>query len=418
MKKKRVIAASVLAAAGVIAGFFIYRQVSGGAAASESGKPAYVSSVSEWMGSSLGTYGNRFAGIVESQETWSVSQIADSTIKETFVSAGDAVEEGDPLFEYDVTQYEADLSQAEIDLERLNNELDSLDNTISTLESEKKKASSSEQADYTIRIEDANLQKKQKELDIRSKEIDIEKLNENIENATVVSGLTGVVKSVGTDSTGETNAYITVMQTGELRVKGSVNEQNIGELYEGAAVIVHSRVNREESWKGTITSIDRDNKETNESYYYGNTDSSSSSYPFYVTLEESGDLMLGQHVYVELDFGQDSEEGLRLYDYLIDVTDETHPFVWADDGSGKLVKKEVTLGDYNEETMEYVVLDGITETDLIAFPEEDLTEGMRTEDYANYVYEENEYTDDTAEGGEGLYLDDGTAGVTEEEAEP
>ena len=46
-------------------------------------------------------------------------------------------------------------------------------------------------------------------------------------------------------------------------------------------------------------------------------------------------------------------------------------YVWAEK-SGKLEKREVTLGDYNMMTDCYAVLDGLTENDYIAFPDGEL----------------------------------------------
>ena len=106
---------------------------------------------------------------------------------------------------------------------------------------------------------------------------------------------------------------------------------------------------------------------------------SSSSYPFYVELESGEGLMLGQHVYLEPDMGQGEEkEGIWLDEYMIDRTDPEQPAVWADNGRGRLEKRPVTLGSYDENLMEYEILEGLELTDSITYPEEDLQEGMET----------------------------------------
>ena len=90
--------------------------------------------------------------------------------------------------------------------------------------------------------------------------------------------------------------------------------------------------------------------------------------------------MLGQHVYLEVDLGQETEaaeEGLWLDEYLIDETDPAKPFVWADEG-GKLKKREIVLGERREELMQVQVLSGLALTDSIAVPDETLKEGMKT----------------------------------------
>ena len=225
----------------------------------------------------------------------------DAEIEEIYVSEGEEVEEGQALFVYSTTKYEEDLQQARIDLERLHNEYDSTVETIEQLEKETKSASSSEQANYTVQIKEQNLVLKDKDLDIQMKEKEIEKLEDNIENAEVKSGIAGVVKSInesGSSSGNGDNSFITVMKVGTFRVKGTVNEQNIGDLYIDAPVLVHSRVN-DNVWRGKITKIDTENALSNDNagYGVGNSESKSSKYPFYVELENSDGLIMGQHVY-------------------------------------------------------------------------------------------------------------------------
>ena len=388
---------TAVAAAGAAA-FFGARHFLGGSSEAAGGEVAYVTSVAEYMG--LGTTGgmvNRFAGVVESQETWSVNQNSEYEVKEVYVKVGDSVKEGDKLFTYDIEKFESELTQAEIDLERLNNELESMNTIRDKLEKEAQKASSSEKANYTIQIQEQELNIKQKEIDIQSKELDIAKLKENIEHATVVSGLTGVVKSVNSGGGSgygddENSAFITVMQVGDYRVKGTINEQNMYDINVGDPMIVYSRVDNKLKWYGTIARIDTENAEKDQNqYYYDSGSNSSSKYPFYVELDSSGGLILGQHVYMETDMGQGEEpdDRLMLSEYLIDFTDEAHPFVWKDE-NGKLIKQEITLGEYNEDLMEYEVTGGLAAEDRIAFPEESLTEGMPTADMADMSLDEAE----------------------------
>ena len=73
----------------------------------------YVNTVEKLMslGSGNGMM-NRFAGVVESQETWSVQQNQEKTVKEILVSVGQEVTAGTPLFTYDTEKFQSDLSQA------------------------------------------------------------------------------------------------------------------------------------------------------------------------------------------------------------------------------------------------------------------------------------------------------------------
>ena len=374
------IAAAVL----IIAAVLIFRHAGSG---NLNEGTAYVETVENLTGqnASLGMI-NRYSGVIEPQGTWSVSKNSEVDVKEIYVSEGDEVEEGQVLFVYDTTKYEEDLKQAEIDLERLHNEYDSTVEAIAQLEKEKKDASSSEQANYTVQIKEQNLSLKDKELDIEMKEAEIEKLENNIENAEVECGIDGVVKSInegGSSSSGTgDNSFITVMKVGNYRVKGTVNEQNIGDLYVDAPVIVHSRVN-EDTWKGKITKIDTENAMTSEggNFMGMNSDSSKSSrYPFYVELDNSEGLIMGQHVYLEPDLGQGEEgasDGIWLPAYMVDQTDPDHPFVWKD-SHGKLVKQEVTISETREELGKVKISEGLTLEDSICVPDPSLSVGMKT----------------------------------------
>ena len=379
-KKRIAIAAAVL----IIAAVLVFRRAGSG---SLNEGTAYVETVENLTGqnASLGMI-NRYSGVIEPQGTWSVSKNSDVDVREIYVREGDEVEEGQVLFAYDTTKYEEDLKQAEIDLERLHNEYDSTVEAIAQLEKEKKDASSSEQANYTVQIKEQNLSLKDKELDIEMKEAEIEKLEDNIENAEVTSGIDGVVKSInegGSSSSGTgDNSFITVMKVGTYRVKGTVNEQNIGDLYVDAPVIVHSRVN-DKTWKGKISKIDTENPMTSEggNFMGMNSDSNKSSrYPFYVELESSDGLIMGQHVYVEPDLEQGEaivSEGIWIPDYMVDRTDPDHPFVWKD-SHGKLVKQEVTISETREELGKVKISEGLEPEDSICIPDPSLSAGMKT----------------------------------------
>lgn len=107
---------------------------------------------------------------------------------------------------------------------------------------------------------------------------------------------------------------------------------------------------------------------------------SSTSYPFYVELDSSEDLMLGQHVYIERDMGQDDKkDGLWLSDYYILDTDTNEPYVWAANDKNRLEKRYVTLGKHDDSLGEYEIVDGLTKKDAIAFPTDSLEEGEKTE---------------------------------------
>lgn len=63
--------------------------------------------------------------------------------------------------------------------------------------------------------------------------------------------------------------------------------------------------------------------------------------------------------------------------YYVVSDDETNTYyVWSCDDNQKVCKKEISVGEIDEEMLEYQILDGLTENDYIAFPDELTQEGM------------------------------------------
>lgn len=385
MKAKKIIIGCVAAAAAVVAAFFVYQAVSGRKVTSDTPE-VYVNRVSSIMG---GGSEMKFAGVVEPQKTWDVKLQNGKTVKEVLVAAGDEVSVGTPLFNYDTDQSESELAQTKLDAEKLDNDIANYNAQVTELTKERDKASADNKLEYTTQIQEAQMNIKKAEYDKKSKETSIAKLQNAIDHAQVTSEIAGVVKSVGsTDSnaaegTQNSDVFISILTTGEYRIKGTVNEQNISSVTEGNKVLIRSRTDSAKIWKGTMGKVDTrttDSSATGNTMYAGtgqnDTTTTSTNYPFYVTLDSSEGLMLGQHVYIENDYGQDtSSSALMLSDaYIVDA--DSSPYVWADDGNGKLIKKSITLGTYNENLAEYEVTEGLTSDDMITFPQEGLEEGM------------------------------------------
>lgn len=389
MKKKTAIIIGTAAAAAVLAGGLLWYFLARGTK-SDSDNIVYVTPVEKLMEQS-GNMGvlNRFAGVVESQETWNIPQNQEKTVKEILVETGQEVTVGQPLFTYDTEQAQQDLKQAELELERMDNDIANKKTQLQELEKEKKQAGKDAQLSYTIEIQTMQTEIKQSEYQKKSKETDIAKLKSDIENATVTSEIAGIVKkiSTGTDEgmysydQEEAQAFMTILATGDYRIKGKINEQNRDSIMQGQRVIVYSRVNADQTWSGTVGQIELDSPETNQNNMSYGSDSSmqSSSYPFYVELDDADGLMLGQHVYMELDNGQTEEkEGIWLPEFYLNDLD-SKPYVWADNGKGKLEKRQVVLGEMDENTMEYQITEGLKADDAVTFPEYGLEEGMETE---------------------------------------
>lgn len=397
-KKKITIIVAAIVMAAIIAALILYFAVFKKSGSDSSKGTVYVESVGMLTGSGNNTgVLNRFTGIVDPQETLEIQKDSEKTVKEILVKEGDNVEVGTALFTYDTDEISLKLSQAQLDLEGLTNEISALYTQIAQTEKEKANAPQSEQLSYTTQIQSLQNDARRAEYNKKSKQAEIEQIRASLNNTTVTSEIAGAVKSInpdGHDNFGNSTAFITIIATGNYRIKGKANEQNIRTLYEGEPVLIHSRLDETQTWTGTISKIDNEpaSDENNGMYYAGPSgNETSSSYNFYVELDDaSADLILGQHVYLEPDAGQtQTKEGLWLMEGYF-VIDGNTAYAWVKNDKNRLEKREVTLGDYDSELAEYQILSGLTAEDYIAWPMASFEEGLNcTTDISKANYEES-----------------------------
>lgn len=348
---------------------------------SNSGEEIMVDSVAVICGMGNVGLADRFAGVVSPQGETKIKKAGDGTVSELLVSVGDTVEEGQVLFTYDTEQISLDIQSAQLELQKYNNEIKANNDEKAQLEAEKKNAPEDQQLEYTTEIQMRNANIREAKSGIASVNSRIQSLQKQLSNASVKATAAGRVQSInesgGYDEMGNELPFITIVQTDGYRIKGYINEANAAALSEGLPVIVRSRVS-DDTWNGTISMVDIDNPSQNQNYNGDDDTAMSSKYPFYVELENGKGLMLGQHVYIEPDFGQEDDvdpNQINLPSYYISDVDDK-PYVWAQNGRGKLEKRSISLGEYNEEMDTYVVTDGLSAEDYIAFPDDGLSEGM------------------------------------------
>jgi len=329
--------------------------------------------------------GDRFAGMVVSEHVTEIKKDSDKTVQELLVREGDDVTEGQPLFSYDIDQLQLALDKQTLELEQLHASIASYKNTIQTLEWERNATSGTERLQYTLEIDSAKIDLKEAELKVKSKETEVQKSKELLENATVLSPITGRVQAIneeGTDQNGQTAAYITIQQSGSYRVKGVLGELQRGGIMEGSRMTILSRVN-DDRWSGTVTLVDYENPSQGSDMdrYYGMSSdemTTASKYPFYVELDSTEGLILGQHVYLELETEAGTPSGIPVSMAFVCYNDDGSAYVWAESGD-KLEKRPVTLGAMNDMTGTVEILEGLTEDDFIAFPDAGLcVEGAPT----------------------------------------
>lgn len=344
------------------------------------GTEVYVQSVAAL--SDLGGIapGDRFAGIVVSENVAEITKDGERTISELLVREGDDVTEGQALFSYDTDELQLTLDKQKLELEQLQASIKNYTEQIADLEKTRNRVSVNNKLEYTIQIQSLQVDLKEAELNIKTKEAEVNKSQSILENATVTSPVTGRIQAIsesGMDNYGNPLPYITIQQSGAYRVKGTLGELQRGGIMEGDRVRILSRTNPDQFWLGTVTLVDYENPSQgnqNNIYIGGTVDemTASSKYPFYVELDSTEDLMLGQHVYLALDIPEDAVSGPSISSAFIcyDETDGS-TYVWAEN-RGKLEKRAVTLGQYNMMRDTYEILEGLSENDYIAFPDPEL----------------------------------------------
>ena len=276
-----------------------------------------------------------FNGIVEPQKTVDVKKDESRDVDEVFVKEGDTVKKGDTLFSYTTSDAEMDVKQARLELNGIQNKINGYKSQIKELKADRKKASKSQKLEYTIQIQELETQQKQAELDYQVKVAEIEDLEKGVGAAVVTAPSGGTIKKIYSDGGNDNGVYMTIMTKGNYRVKCTIDELNISRLSEGMEVTIRSRVDENKTWKGTVSSINTGETTSSESdeysYDYDNSENRASTYYFYVTLETSDELLVGQHVYVEPAF-----EDLEIpedYDFDSGEFEEREYDEDADDGT-------------------------------------------------------------------------------------
>ena len=337
-------------------------------------KAVYVQQVSSLTGISSQ---DRFTGLVVSENLTEIKKDSDKEVAELLVKEGQDVQEGDPLFSYDTDQLQLNADKLDLEREQLSASISDYDTQIGELERERDKVSANKKLQYTIQIQSAQVSQKEAELNLKTKEAELEKAKQLLENATITAPIAGRIQSInesGTDSQGNPAAYITIQQAGAYRVKGIIGELQQGAIAQGDRIKLTSRVDSSKTWLGTVTLVDYENpvKNDNNGYYVSSSDSSNmaSKYPFYVELDSVEGLIMGQHLYMERYTEGDDETGVIVSSAYLCYEDDGSAYVWAENSRSKLEKRAVTLGTYNENTDNYVVTEGLSETDYIAFPDE------------------------------------------------
>ena len=329
--------------------------------------------------------GDHFLGLVVSEHVTKIEKDSDKAVKELLVQEGDDVKEGQELFSYDTDELQLNYDKKCLELEQLKASIESYKSQIRQLENERAGVTGSEKLRYTLEIQSTQLDIKEAELKIKTKEKEVEQAATLLENSTVISPVNGRVQDInesGVNNQGEPAAYITIQEVGSYRVKGVLGELQRGGIQEGDRVTMVSRTDESQTWSGVVALVDYENPSQGSDMdrYYGMSSdemTASSKYPFYVDLDSTEGLMLGQHLYIRLETEEGQSAGIPIGSAFLCYAEDGSVFVWAEN-KGKLEKRPVTLGEYNPMTDSQEILSGISMEDYLAFPDELCQEGAST----------------------------------------
>lgn len=372
----------------------------------------YAEKVSDIIG--LGaTNENRYMGVVESQEVTGVDKSDDKKVKEIYVEEGDTVKKGDKLFSYDTDEMALTLKQMELEVTSISNNISNLNAEVKNLSAERYQASEDVKIEYTAQIQSLQAQINQYNYELSAKKLEIDRQKASIDNAIVYSPIDGVVKSINKDSSSNggngyydgygyfenygssgDNHFINIMAMGDYRIKATIDELTARTIFEGQPMLVRSRVD-DTVWTGVVSKVDLEHPVDNSNDYMSGG-SGTTKYPVYITLDSTDMLMLGQHVYVEPDYGQGTvKEGLWLGEYYLIQENDSY-YVWAEDSDGYIEKRQIEVGEYDENTWTYNIVSGLTEDDYIAYPEGRIKDGMKVTH--NYEDLPDDYYDEPDDG--------------------
>ena len=124
----------------------------------------YVQSVKALTGYGGIAPGDRFGGIVVSENVAEIHKDSNKIIGELLVREGDDVTEGQILFSYDTDQLQLALDKQNLELEQLRISIESYTEQIADLEKTRDRVAESQKLQYTIQIQSLQVDLKEAQL--------------------------------------------------------------------------------------------------------------------------------------------------------------------------------------------------------------------------------------------------------------
>lgn len=312
-------------------------------------------------------------------------------VGEFLVETGDVVKEGTVLAIYDDAALRLEKEQLLLDREQLVFDLESAGLRIRTLKRERSQAEASQRGDYDLQILEAEAELERKEYDLAGKDREIEALERKLSEHEAASPCEGAVEAVDRES-----GSLSIVPKDSYEFIFSAGEDELEGFQEGDAVTVSSR-------DGSLSLAGKVEKVGMGDPSNGETDvgaARASLYPVRGTVAGADDFLPGQHVYIEKaeagegklaadgGHGPNSDSDGEVDDvreaeillpegYVEDASGK--PWVWAAGEDGRLEKRPITLGAYNDRHSAWQVEAGLSMTDYLAWPSALWEEGQEAD---------------------------------------
>lgn len=218
-------------------------------------------------------------------------------------------------------------------------------------------------------------------LNIKEEELTITKKQKEIENYTVTSTVSGIVKTLkDSTTTSDTEPFLVINGAEGYYVTGYISEMALDTISVGQTVDGTSWAETVTPFVATIVEISEYPSENAEGSN-GDNNPNVSYYPFIAYIEDTTNLKVGDYVELILSASNDIQETEKLYipNYFIKNEDNKN-YVYVANEANILEKRYVTIGKcYYGYLTE--ILDGISEEDRVAFPYgKAVKEGAKTND--------------------------------------
>ncbi|HIR91829.1 MAG TPA: hypothetical protein IAB98_00220 [Candidatus Egerieimonas intestinavium] len=241
--------------------------------------------------------------------------------------------------------------------------------------------------------EDKEKELRQLNLDLRQAELNVRKLAGDMKNQSINSTINGTVKSVGDPENpdgGNGDPFIQVVSSDGLYVQGNLSELLLDQVQEGQLAFGYGYESGV-SFQAEIREVSLYPASGN--YFWGGGNSNVSYYPFIAYIEDAAGLKNYEMVELNLQLDNQGEAASSESVYLSKAfirSEDGIDYVMKDDGSGKLVRQEVQLGQLYYGS--YEILSGLTLEDKVAFPYgKAVKEGAKTEDISYMEFLEDAY---------------------------